>query len=142
MVIIPRLSQPLAAVGKRITSWDDDGERLLVEAGSLVRRAACPRCLKKSSRLHGRYRRGVADSACFGRPVTLNVEVRRFKCVTRGCPQRTFSERIDPLAEIGTVIRIWPLTKRTCDPSWRTRLNRGDEGPSQCPCQRHRGEVF
>ena len=101
MVIIPRLSQPLAAVGKRITSWDDDGERLLVEAGSLVRRAACPRCLKKSSRLHGRYRRGVADSACFGRPVTLNVEVRRFKCVNRGCPQRTFSERIDPLAAAG-----------------------------------------
>ena len=31
-------------------------------------------------------------------PVTLAVEIRRFKCVNRRCPQRTFSECIEPLA--------------------------------------------
>ena len=31
----------------------------------------------------------------------LAVEIRRFKCVNRCCPQRTFSEQLDPLAIAG-----------------------------------------
>ena len=98
MIVIPGLSQPLKAAGKHITSRNEESGGLMVQADSAVQRAACPRCSKRSSRLHGCYQRSIADSPCFGRPVTLAVEIRRFKCVNRRCPQRTFSERIDPLA--------------------------------------------
>ena len=98
MIIIPGLSQPLKAAGKRIDSWVEDGDKLMVKADSTVRRAACPRGLMRSSRLHGHYRRVVADSPSFGRPVTLAVEIRRFKCINDCCAQRTFCECIEPLA--------------------------------------------
>ena len=101
MVVFPGLSQPLEAAGKQIISWDDGGSRLVVNAASIVRWAACPRCACGSARPHGRYRRWVADSPCFGQPVTLAVEIRRFKCVNPACPQRTFSERIETLAATG-----------------------------------------
>jgi len=98
MVVIPGLSRLLEAAGKHITSWDDSGSRLVVETGSAVRSAVCPCCTCGSSRPHGRYRRQIADSPCFGRPVRLAVEIRRFKCINHACPQRTFSERIETLA--------------------------------------------
>ena len=60
MIVIPGLSQPLKAAGKRINSWVEDGDKLMVEAHSTVRRAACPRCSTRSSRLHGHCRRAIA----------------------------------------------------------------------------------
>jgi transposase len=101
MVVIPGLSSLLEAVGKHVSSWDDSSSRLVVDAGNLVQSAACPRCTCSSSRLHGRYRRWVADCPTFGQPVTLAVEVRRFKCVNTGCPRRTFSERVETLVAAG-----------------------------------------
>ena len=101
MIVIPGLSRPLEAVGKHVVSWDDSDSRLSMEVGGLVSWAACPRCTCGSSRTHGRYRRWLADTPSFGLPVTLAVEMRRFKCINRHCPQRTFSERIDPLAGAG-----------------------------------------
>ena len=98
MIVIPGLSQPLNATGMRVTSWVEESNGLMVEARSTVRRAACPRCSTRSSRLHGHYRRAIADSPCFGRPVTLAVEIRRFKCINDCCAQRTFCECIEPLA--------------------------------------------
>ena len=37
MIVIPGLSQPLKAAGKRITSWNEERGGLTVEAGSAVR---------------------------------------------------------------------------------------------------------
>ncbi|MDZ5460914.1 ISL3 family transposase [Azohydromonas lata] len=101
MVVIPGLSSLLEAVGKHVSSWDDSGSRLVVDAGSLVQSAVCPRCICSSSRLHGRYRRWAADCPSFGQAVTLAVEVRRFKCVNPGCTRRTFTERIETLVAAG-----------------------------------------
>ena len=98
MVIIPGLTQPLEAVGKQITTYDNSGNRLAVQACSVVDRAPCPKCAWSSSRIHGRCQRQIADCPCFGQPVTLEIEVRRFKCVNRHCPQRTFCEQINCLA--------------------------------------------
>ena len=67
MVVIPGLSRPLEAVGKHFTAWDDSGSRLAVETRTVVRQAACPLCAFSSARSHGRYRRWIADSPCFGR---------------------------------------------------------------------------
>jgi transposase len=101
MVVIPGLSRLLEAAGKHITSWDDSGSRLVVEAGSVVESAVCPRCACGSARPHGRFQRWVADNPCFGQPVTLAIEVRRFKCINPGCPRRTFCERIETLVSAG-----------------------------------------
>ena len=46
MIVIPGRSQPLKAAGKRITSWVEESNGLMVEAHSTVRRAACPRSWK------------------------------------------------------------------------------------------------
>ena len=100
MIVIPGLSQPLKAAGKRITSWAEDSDGLTVEADSTVRGATCPSCSERSCRLHGHYRRGLADNPSFGMPVRLDVEMRRFKCGNHHCAQRTFSERIDCLAAV------------------------------------------
>lgn len=98
MAIIPRLTQPLEAVGKQIMTYNDSGKRLAVQACSVVGQALCPQCAWTSSRIHGRCRRQIADCPCFGQPVTLDVEVRRFKCVNPHCPQRTPCEQINSLA--------------------------------------------
>ena len=98
MTVIPGLSQPLKAVGKHVGGWSEDEDRLWVNAIGSVRRAACPSCSRRSSKLHGSYLRRLDDRPCFGQRVTLSVEVRRLKCGNPKCPQRTFTERLDALA--------------------------------------------
>jgi transposase len=95
---IPGLSRPLADAGKRVDSWDDAGGELVVVASSTVSRSTCPQCAGQSRQVHGRYRRRLADRACFGLPVTISIEIRRFKCCNASCAQRTFSESVGQLA--------------------------------------------
>ena len=40
---------------------------------------------------HSRYRRRLHDLPWQGRPVTLEVQLRRFRCVGRSCPLYTFA---------------------------------------------------
>ncbi|MDB5931066.1 MAG: family transposase [Polaromonas sp.] len=98
MVIIYGLMQPLEAVGKRITTRNDSSRRLKIKAYSVVDQAVYPQCAWTSSRVHGHCQRCLADCPCLGQPVTLEIEVGRFKCVNRHCPQRIFCEQIDILA--------------------------------------------
>jgi hypothetical protein len=53
MTVIPGLSLPLKAVGKRIKGWDESGDCLQVEVSVPVRRAAIPSYLHRSSQVHG-----------------------------------------------------------------------------------------
>ena len=43
--------------------------------------------------MHGHYARTVADLACAGRRVVLQLRVRKFVCGTPTCPQQIFTER-------------------------------------------------
>jgi hypothetical protein len=89
-----------AAGGCRQAHYDIQRQRqpLKVEACSVVGQAASPQCAWSSTRVHGRCRRWIADCPYFDQSLTLEIEVRRFKCVNGQCPQRTFCERIDVLA--------------------------------------------
>jgi transposase len=98
MTVIPGLSRPLKTVGKHVGGWNEGDDRLWVDASGSVRSAACPSCSRRSSRVHGSYRRRLDDRPCFGQRVTISVEVRRFKCVNPKCSQRTVTERLDALA--------------------------------------------
>ena len=114
MVVIPGLTDSLSAVGKRITHFKTTEGGLAVDIASTVRSAQRPKCSHRSSRRHGQYRRRLSAEPSMGRPVSLGVEMRRFKCVNRQCSQATFAEQIDALA--------LPKQRRTVglDGAWRS----------------------
>ncbi|MEU0375531.1 transposase family protein [Streptomyces sp. NPDC006283] len=74
-----------------------DGELVVVRARAAAERAVCPACGTGSSRVHSRYVRRLADSAVGGRPVLIELQVRRFRCGQRSCRQATFAEQVDGL---------------------------------------------
>jgi transposase len=59
--------------------------------------AACPGCRRRSSRVHARYQRQLADLPLGARRVQIIVHVRRFKCASSRCAQSTFSEQVPGL---------------------------------------------
>jgi hypothetical protein len=56
--------------------------------------AACWGCGRRSSRVHARYQRQLADLPLGGRRVLVIARIRRFKCAGRRCGQATFSEQV------------------------------------------------
>ena len=48
----------------------------------------CPRCQRRSSRVHSRYVRRVADLPWQGVSVKLELHTRRFRCPDSLCGQR------------------------------------------------------
>nr|WP_257019491.1 ISL3 family transposase [Streptomyces sp. TLI_235] len=58
----------------------------------------CPRCRRSSRRVHGRHVRRLADAAIGGRPVVVELLVRRFRCLNPACAAVTFAEQIEGLA--------------------------------------------
>ena len=88
----------LAQVGKRVVGYAEQQETMLVQAHSTVRAAPCPTCRCWSGRLHGCYRRHLAERPILDKYVVLCVEMRRFKCMNAQCARRTFSEDIHALA--------------------------------------------
>ncbi|MFH9969672.1 transposase family protein [Streptomyces mirabilis] len=74
-----------------------DGELVVVRARASAERAACPACGTVSGRVHSRYVRRLADTAVAGRPVLIELQVRRFRCRDRACQQATFVEQVDGL---------------------------------------------
>ena len=60
--------------------------------------ADCPVCRHPSRRLHSRYRRVLRDLPWQGRPATIQVAARRFRCLNRACARKTFAERLGAVA--------------------------------------------
>ncbi|WP_405550965.1 transposase family protein (plasmid) [Streptomyces globisporus] len=84
---------------------EPDGVSVTLSVRSSVPDAVCSGCGSKSSRVHARYRRSLADSPVAGRGTKLVVTVRRFKYVNDACSQTTFSEQVPGLT--------WPFARRT-----------------------------
>ncbi|MEV2236373.1 ISL3 family transposase [Streptomyces phaeochromogenes] len=57
----------------------------------------CPDCGVYSGRVHSWYQRCLADAAVGGRPVVIDLSVRRLFCDVTGCPRRTFAEQVEGL---------------------------------------------
>ncbi|MFF4160642.1 ISL3 family transposase [Streptomyces sp. NPDC001678] len=80
-------------------------EQVVVESGVLRITARtrnevlfrCPDCGTESRRVHSRYQRHLADAAVGGRPVVIELTVRRLFCDAEGCPRRTFAEQVEGL---------------------------------------------
>ncbi|MFI0797136.1 transposase family protein, partial [Micromonospora rubida] len=71
--------------------------KVVISAAACATTVACPDCAAVSSRVHGCYRRRLADIALAGWPVVLNLRVRRFVCATPDCRRRTFVEQVEGL---------------------------------------------
>jgi transposase len=71
----------------------DEGH-VRVAARAVASQAVCPQCGEASGRVHSGYERRLADAAVGGRPVVIQLRVRRFRCTGRSCPKSTFAEQI------------------------------------------------
>ncbi|MGW2826098.1 ISL3 family transposase [Streptomyces sp. NPDC001443] len=57
----------------------------------------CPGCGTAARRVHSRYERHLADIGLAGRPVVIDLSVRRLVCDWPTCPRRTFVEQVEGL---------------------------------------------
>jgi transposase len=73
-------------------------EHVTIEAGPRGSSAECPVCGFSSRRVHSGYHRKLRDLPWQGRPVTIRVAARRFRCVNIACARKTFAERLGDVA--------------------------------------------
>jgi transposase len=82
-----------------IASLAETKTQLVVQVACRSPTACCPLCQLPSDRIHGHYRRTVADLPCGGRHVVLALTVRKFVCRTPTCPRQIFTERFPDLVQ-------------------------------------------
>src|SRR5262249_31450373 len=59
----------------------------------------CPGCGAPTERVHGYFRRRVADVPVDGRRVLAEGRARRLRCAVLGCPRQTFREQLPGVLE-------------------------------------------
>jgi transposase len=69
-------------------------DQVTIEASPRPTAAECPDCGLVTRRIHSVYGRVLHDLPWQGRPVTIRVAARRFRCPNRGCSRQTFTERL------------------------------------------------
>jgi transposase len=79
--------------GLDLDEVEDLGDRVRLVARTRTSSVACHGCGVLSARVHDRYRRRLQDLSCAGRPVQVELEVRRFICDNPACPMATFAEQ-------------------------------------------------
>ncbi|GCD94685.1 ISL3 family transposase [Embleya hyalina] len=72
-------------------------EVLWIDVHSRKPFATCPDCGSDTARVHGAYRRRLADRPIGGRRVVLRLRVRRFFCDNDRCLRRTVAEQVEHL---------------------------------------------
>ncbi|MGW4034394.1 ISL3 family transposase [Streptomyces sp. NPDC004838] len=90
-----------------------DGGWISLTARTVTREAAWPDCAGVSGRVHGGYRRRLADLAAVGQRFVIDLQVRRFLCPVAACGRRTFVEQVDGLTE--RFARRTPLLRRSLE---------------------------
>lgn len=85
--------------GLVIEDVTDEGELIRVRARSRPVPVPCPGCGLQTTQVHAWSERVVADVPVGGRPVMVNVRVRRLACRDWRCPRRTFREQVAGVLE-------------------------------------------
>ncbi len=70
---------------------------VMISVRSTCSTASCPCCGSICQRVHSHYTRSLRDLPASGRPVHLNVRVRRFFCQESTCRRKIFAERFASL---------------------------------------------
>ncbi|MEU6720987.1 transposase family protein [Nonomuraea sp. NPDC046802] len=63
--------------------WKAGNRRIVARTGS--EQVACRSCGEPAARVHDRHRRRLQDLACGGRPVQIELKVRRLICDNPAC---------------------------------------------------------
>jgi zinc-finger of transposase IS204/IS1001/IS1096/IS1165/Transposase len=93
--------------GLEMTSISETSDELLVRVTSHCSSSLCPHCSTPSSAIHSSYRRHPRDLPCTGRPIRLELTVRKFFCRNPDCSRKVFTERLPDFIEVSS-----RLTKR------------------------------
>ena len=96
MITLDDLCAHLLPPDDRITfqSLIIDEPHLILVAAMISANSTCPDCRQPTHRIHGHYRRTLADLPWATAPIELRVIVRRFRCCTCTCRRQTFAERL------------------------------------------------
>jgi transposase len=89
---------PLIPPGLAVERVMPSPDRITIVTKPRATTASCPGCGQISTRVHALYQRRLQDLPWQGRPATLLVRVRRFRCPSPACPRRTFAEHLGPAA--------------------------------------------
>ena len=73
---------------------DASTARITVIVTTTSPEAECPLCHRRSTRIHSRYVRMVADLPWMGCAVRLQLHMRRFFCSNLECARQIFTERL------------------------------------------------
>jgi len=85
---------PLIPAGLAVVEVVSTADHVVITSSPHQSSAVCPTCAQVSQRLHSRYQRTLADLPWQGRPVALQVQARRFRCLNPSCARQTFAERL------------------------------------------------
>ncbi len=66
--------------------------QIVITARATSPTVCCPDCQQPSSRVHSYYTRSPMDLPSSGRPVSLVLHVRHFRCANALCSRKTFAE--------------------------------------------------
>ena len=94
--LISRELLPKAA-NLKLLALDISAQGWAVEAGGNSY-AACPACGTRSTSRHSRYNRKLQDLPVQGSPVSLRLQVGRWRCGNRRCSRKIFTERVPEAA--------------------------------------------
>ena len=78
----------------RLNSVDFHDNQILLEIVVVQPHAFCPNCHSVSIRVHSHYVRTINDLPSGGFRAIIQLDIRRFFCDLKTCPQKTFTERI------------------------------------------------
>jgi transposase len=94
----------LGLPGMRVLGVVEGDDELVVSVETTVDRAYCASCGVRAQ-AQDRTMRAVRDLSCFGRPVRLEVDRRRWRCAQRECPAKTWTEHVDALDTTAVLTR-------------------------------------
>ena len=100
MVVCLVSSALLSALPHTLEAIDiqPNSDRVTIEAELPRMLVCCPQCGFPSHRLHSRYKRTLSDLPWQGRPATIQIAARRFRCVNAACGRKTFTEQLGAVA--------------------------------------------
>ena len=84
------------------------GGTLVIVAATRAGPAPCTGCGQASTWVHSSYERHVADEAVGGRPVRIDLTVRRLYCENPDCPKVTFAEPPSAIRVCSRPVLSWP----------------------------------
>ena len=87
----------LGLPGLVVLEVNDVPGEVVVRAESTRRRVSCPSCRRRAE-AHDRVEVHLRDLHCFGRPYRLVINKRRWRCRTKGCIKKTWTEKIPGVA--------------------------------------------